>query len=50
MITANGVICSKMMKSIMEVWLATKTCATHDKQVYVSDQQGVNKELNMSWT
>lgn len=25
-ITANAVICSKMMKSIIEVWLATNTC------------------------
>ena len=30
-ITANAVICSKIMKSIMEVWLATKTCSMKEK-------------------
>lgn len=33
-ITANAVICSKIMKSIMEVWLATKTCSVKENADY----------------
>lgn len=35
MITAKAVICSKMMKSIIDVWFATKTCFTSSKEPQV---------------